>query len=71
MFPYLEKYLVTDYLPKLTDRKEYVMMQDTNTAQNESELQQNTRSQCDNALLLDYNPELFLVKKDYKNAMKK
>lgn len=71
MFPYLEKYLVTDYLPKLTDRKEYVMMQDTNTAQNESELQQNTRSQCNNALLLDYNPELFLVKKDYKNAMKK
>lgn len=27
MFPYLEKYLMTDYLPKLVDRIEYTMNQ--------------------------------------------
>ncbi len=58
MFPYLEKYLVTDYLPKLTERIEYVMKQDTH-------------SYCDRALLLDYKAELFLIKNDYKNALKK
>ena len=71
MFPYLEKYLVTDYLPKLTDQIEYVMKQDTNTTQNVSESQQNMRSLCDKALLLDYKAELFLIKNDYKNALKK
>ena len=71
MFPYLEKYLVMDYLPKLTERIEYIMNQVTNTAQNESEPQQNARSQCDKALLLDYKAELFLIKNDYKNALKK
>ena len=58
MFPYLEKYLVTDYLPKLVERIEYVM-------------KQNTHSYCDRALLLDYKAELFLTKNDYKNALKK
>ena len=58
MFPYLEKYLVTDYLPKLVERIEYVM-------------KQNTHSYCDRALLLDYKAELFLIKNDYKNALKK
>ena len=58
MFPYLEKYLVTDYLPKLIERIEYVM-------------KQNTHSYCDRALLLDYKAELFLTKNDYKNALKK
>ncbi len=58
MFPYLEKYLVTDYLPKLAERIEYVMKQDTH-------------SYCDRALLLDYKAELFLIKNDYKNALKK
>ena len=58
MFPYLEKYLVTDYLPKLVERIEYVMKQDTH-------------SYCDRALLLDYKAELFLIKNDYKNALKK
>ena len=58
MFPYLEKYLVTDYLPKLVERIEYVMKQDT-------------PSYCDRALLLDYKAELFLIKNDYKNALKK
>ena len=47
------------------------MKQDTNTAQNESGLQQNTCSHCDKALLLDYKAELFLIKNDYKNALKK
>ena len=58
MFPYLEKYLVTDYLPKLAEWIEYVMKQDTH-------------SYCDRALLLDYKAELFLIKNDYKNALKK
>ncbi len=58
MFPYLEKYLVTDYLPKLVERIEYVMKQDTH-------------SYCDRASLLDYKAELFLIKNDYKNALKK
>lgn len=58
MFPYPEKYLVTDYLPKLVERIEYVMKQDTH-------------SYCDRALLLDYKAELFLIKNDYKNALKK
>ena len=58
MFPYLEKYLVTDYLPRLVERIEYVMKQDTH-------------SYCDRALLLDYKAELFLIKNDYKNALKK
>ena len=58
LFPYLEKYLVTDYLPKLVERIEYVMKQDTH-------------SYCDRALLLDYKAELFLIKNDYKNALKK
>ena len=58
MFPYLEKYLVTDYLPILVERIEYVMKQDM-------------YSYCDRALLLDYKAELFLIKNDYKNALKK
>ncbi|MDE6712162.1 MAG: ATP-binding protein, partial [Lachnospiraceae bacterium] len=58
MFPYLEKYLVTDYLPKLVERIEYVMKQDTH-------------SYCDRALLLDYKAELVLIKNDSKNAFKK
>ena len=58
MFPYLEKYLVTYYLPKLAERIEYVMKQDTH-------------SYCDRALLLDYKAELFLIINDYKNALKK
>ena len=58
MFPYLEKYLVTDYLPKLVERIEYVMKQDAH-------------SYCDRALLLDYKAELFLIKNDFKNALKK
>ena len=49
MFPYLEKYLVTDYLPKLVDRIEYVMKQDT-------------RSYCDRALLLTIRQNGFLSK---------
>ena len=63
MFPYMEKYLVTEYLPKLVARIEYVMGEikysDENTAL------------CDRALLLDYEAELFYVKKDYANALKK
>ena len=60
MFPYLEKYLVTDYLLKLVDRIEYTMNQ----------MKQNGNV-CDRALLLDYKAELLLMKKEYKNAIKK
>ena len=60
MFPYLEKYLVTDYLPKLVERIEYTM--------NQMEQKGNA---CDRALLLDYKAELLVMKKDYKNALKK
>ena len=59
MFPYLDKYIVSDYLPKLTERISYVM--------DEYKLE----SPCDKALLLDYKAECFLLKKDYGNAVKK
>mgnify|MGYP002110389036 FL=1 len=59
IFPYLDKYLVSDYLPKLTDRISYLM--------EEYKLD----SPCDRALLLDYKAECFLLKKDYGNAVKK
>lgn len=59
VFPYLDKYLVSDYLPKLTERISYVM--------EEYKLE----SPCDKALLLDYKAEYFLLKKDYGNAVKK
>ena len=59
MFPYLDKYLVSDYLPKLTERIIYIM--------EEYKLE----SPCDKALLLDYKAECFLLKKDYGNAVKK
>lgn len=59
MFPYLDKYLVMDYLPKLTDWIAYVM----------ENYQLN--SPCDRALLLDYKAELFVIRKDYGNALKK
>lgn len=60
MFPYLAKYLVTDYLPKLVDRIEYTM--------NQMEQDGNV---CDRALLLDYKAELLVMKKEYKSALKK
>ena len=47
------------------------MKLDVNNAQNESELQQDKRFRCNKALLLDYKAELFLIKNDYKNALKK
>ena len=59
LFPYLEKYLVTDYLPKLVERISYMMEQyPLNTI-------------CDRALLLDYKAELFVLRKDFDNALKK
>ena len=60
MFPYLEKYLTTDYLSKLVDRIEYTMNQ----------IKQDGNA-CDRALLLDYKAELLVMKKDYKTALKK
>ena len=59
MFPYLDKYLVSDYLPKFTERISYVM--------EEYKLE----SPCDKALLLDYKAECSLLKKNYGNAVKK
>lgn len=58
-FPYFEKYLVTDYLPKLVERIAYMMEQH----------QLNTSR--DKALLLDYKAELFILRKEYSNALKK
>ncbi len=58
-FSYFEKYLVTDYLPKLVERIAYIMEQ----------YQLNTPR--DRALLLDYKAELFVLKKEYANALKK
>ena len=60
MFPYLEKYLMTDYLPKLVNRIEYTMNQ----------MEQDGNA-CDRALLLDYKAELLVMKKEYKSALKK
>ena len=59
VFPYLDKYLVMDYLPKLMERISYTM--------EKHEL----NSICDRALLLDYKAELFIIRKDYGNALKK
>ena len=58
-FPYFEKYLVTDYLPKLVERIAFMMEQH----------QLNTPR--DKALLLDYKAELFVFRKEYANALKK
>ena len=78
MFPYLEKYLMTDYLPKLMDRIEYTMNQidltenncNINDADNSVSKHSNSNV-CDRALLLDYKAELLVMKKDYKRALKK
>ncbi len=59
MFPYMEKYLVMDYLPKLTERISYIM----ETYQLDTP--------CDKALILDYKAELFVSKKDFHNALRK
>ena len=59
MFPYLEKYSVRDYMPKLADRISYVMEQ------------AHIDSVCDRALLLDYKAELAYMGKDYDVAVKK
>ena len=58
-FPYFEKYLVTDYLPKLVERISFIM----------EHHQMNTSR--DKALLLDYKAELFVFRKEYANALKK
>lgn len=51
-FPYFEKYLVTNYLPKLVERIAFVMeIHNLNTLR-------------DKALLLDYKAELFVFKKN-------
>lgn len=59
IFPYFDKYLVTDYLPKLVERIEYVMNEMDNV------------SVCGKALILDYKAELLLPHKEYDNAVKK
>ena len=59
MFPYMEKYLVMDYLPRLTERISYMMEQ------------YQLDTPCDKALLLDYKAELFVAKKEFNNALKK
>ena len=58
-FPYFEKYLVTDYLPKLVERIAYMMEQ------------HQLSTPRDRALLLDYKAELFVLRKEYSNALKK
>ena len=58
-FPYFEKYLVTDYLPKLVERIAFMMEQ------------HHLNTPRDKALLLDYKAELFVLRKEYANALKK
>lgn len=58
-FPYLDKYMVTSYLPRLIDRISEIMEQ------------HHLDSPCDRALLLDYKAELFMQRKDFDNALKK
>ena len=58
-FPYFEKYLVTNYLPKLVERIAFMMEQ------------HQLDTPRDKALLLDYKAELFVFRKEYANALKK
>ena len=58
-FPYFEKYLIADYLPKLVNRIAFIMEQ------------HQLNSSRDKALLLDYKAELFVLRKEYTNALKK
>lgn len=78
MFPYLEKYLMTDYLSKLVDRIEYTMNQLEQVEKSckindaDSSVSEHSNSNvCNRALLLDYKAELLVMKKDYKTALKK
>ena len=71
MFPYLEKYLVTDYLPKLVDRIEYMMNQielaGDSCKINDTDIYVSKHSHsnvCDRALLVDYRAELLVMKKE-------
>lgn len=58
-FPYFEKYFVTDYLPQLVERISFIMEQ------------HQLSTPRDRALLLDYKAELFVLRKEYANALKK
>ena len=78
MFPYLEKYLMTDYLSKLVDRIEYTMNQLEQVEKSckindaDSSVSEHSNSNvCNRALLLDYKAELLVMKKDYKTTLKK
>lgn len=69
MFPYLEKYLMRDYLPKLVNRIEYTTNQ-MEQAGDDFPTDDNSYI-CNRVLLLDYKAELLVMKKDYKTALKK
>lgn len=69
MFPYLEKYLMRDYLPKLVNRIEYTTNQ-MEQAGDDFPTDDNSNI-CNRVLLLDYKAELLVMKKDYKTALKK
>lgn len=86
MYPYLDKYLDTDYLSELVERIEYVMnlMNDSGKSDETSksynsdksgtpDITQETNhiSACDKALLLDYKAQLLFPRKEYDNAIKK
>ena len=60
IFPYFEKYGLTDVLPDLISRMEILM--------NEKE---SNITELDKALLLDYKAWLLISKKEYDNAIKK
>ena len=69
MFPYLEKYLMTDYLPKLVDRIKYTMNQielaGDSCKINDTVIYVSKHSHsnvCDRALLVDYRAELLVMK---------
>lgn len=69
MFPYLEKYLMRDYLPKLVNRIEYTTNQMEQVG-DDFPTDDNSNI-CNRVLLLDYKAELLVMKKDYKTALKK
>jgi len=69
MFPYLEKYLMRDYLPKLVNRIEYTTNQ-MEQAGDDFPTDDNSNI-CNRVLLLDYKAELLVRKKDYKTDLKK
>ena len=59
LFPYLDKYMIASFLGRLTDMISQLMEENK------------MDSPCDKALLLNYKAELFVMKRDLDNGLKK